>query len=84
MRKIYLALLGMGTVAMSAPVFMGGEYAKALCEAWNTMFQGLFTRFVVDAGLLEGVEGVISQIKLFNAGSGRSPMHILAKNKLDN
>lgn len=29
MRKIYLALLGMGTVAMSAPVFMGGEYAKA-------------------------------------------------------
>jgi len=35
MRKIYLALLGMGTVAMSAPVFMGGEYAKALCEAWN-------------------------------------------------
>ena len=26
-----------------------------LLEAWNTMFQGLFTRFVVDAGLLEGV-----------------------------
>jgi len=24
-------------------------------EAWNTMFQGLFTRFVVDAGLLEDV-----------------------------
>ncbi|MBX0311455.1 MAG: hypothetical protein JHC31_06715, partial [Sulfurihydrogenibium sp.] len=24
-------------------------------EAWNTMFQGLFTRFVVDAGLLENV-----------------------------
>jgi len=26
-----------------------------LLEAWNTMFQGLFTRFVVDAGLLEDV-----------------------------
>ena len=26
-----------------------------LLEAWNTMFQGLFTRVVVDAGLLEGV-----------------------------
>ena len=26
-----------------------------LLEAWYTMFQGLFTRVVVDAGLLEGV-----------------------------
>ena len=25
-----------------------------LLEAWNTMIQGLFSRFVVDAGLLEG------------------------------
>ena len=28
-----------------------GQY---LLEAWNTMFQGLFTRYVVDAGLMEG------------------------------
>ena len=28
---------------------------KNLLDAWNTMFQGLFTRFVVDSGLLKGV-----------------------------
>ena len=28
---------------------------RFLLEAWNTMFQGLFTRFVVDAGLLEDI-----------------------------
>ncbi|RME08036.1 MAG: sterol-binding protein, partial [Aquificota bacterium] len=30
MRKLYLLLLSVGGMAMSMPVFMDGEYAKAL------------------------------------------------------
>ncbi|MDW8067267.1 MAG: SCP2 sterol-binding domain-containing protein [Aquificaceae bacterium] len=35
MKKLYGALLVLSGVAMSAPVFMDGEYAKALCDTWN-------------------------------------------------
>ncbi len=35
MRKLYLLILGITGVSLSAPVFMDGEYAKALCDAWN-------------------------------------------------
>ncbi|MEN3028104.1 MAG: SCP2 sterol-binding domain-containing protein [Aquificaceae bacterium] len=35
MRRMCTALLLSAGVAISTPVFMDGEYAKALCEAWN-------------------------------------------------
>ena len=35
MRKLYFLLLSFSGIALSAPVFMDGEYAKALYEAWN-------------------------------------------------
>ncbi|MCS7307902.1 MAG: SCP2 sterol-binding domain-containing protein [Aquificaceae bacterium] len=35
MEKLCVALLLFSGVAVSAPVFMDGEYAKALCETWN-------------------------------------------------
>ncbi len=35
MRKLYFLLLSFSGIALSAPALMDGEYAKALCEAWN-------------------------------------------------
>ncbi len=35
MKRLCLLVLGLSGFALSAPVFMDGEYAKALCEAWN-------------------------------------------------
>ena len=35
MRRILLGILAMGSVALSANVFMGPEYAKDLCNEWN-------------------------------------------------
>ncbi len=39
MRKLYFLLLSFSGIALSAPVFMDEEYAKALCEAWNKTSQ---------------------------------------------
>lgn len=35
MRKVFILSFFAGSVGFSAPVFMGDEYAKALCEQWN-------------------------------------------------
>ncbi len=35
MRGILLGVLAFGSVALSANVFMGPEYAKDLCDVWN-------------------------------------------------
>jgi len=39
MIKLYFILLSFSGIALSAPVFMDEEYAKALCEAWNKTSQ---------------------------------------------
>ncbi|RMH81299.1 MAG: sterol-binding protein [Acidobacteria bacterium] len=35
MKKVLAFALSVSGIAMSTPVFMDGEYAKSLCEAWN-------------------------------------------------
>jgi putative sterol carrier protein len=35
MRKILTGLLVAGSVSLSAPIFMDGDWAKAFCEVWN-------------------------------------------------
>jgi len=35
MRKAFLGVLALAGSSLAAPVFMGEEYAKALCEEWN-------------------------------------------------
>ncbi len=39
MMKYSLLLLSISSIALATPIFMSGDYAKALCEEWNKTSQ---------------------------------------------